>query len=175
MAAGLPAYSIHLASTLIAAAFLRTYSTLAPAAIEQFECAGTTARLWHGHRISVPDHRSGAGTRSGYARGPGKDAQGLRRRRALNQPFIIRAARQVATESVARRHLALDPLQQEMTCDLFSLAHPVRAKALRPPSSARSSAFPRFPPATCCAPRQGRHSSGPESEEIHGCRGAGAG
>jgi len=33
--------------------FLRTYSTLAPAAIEQFESLEQLRALWHGHRISV--------------------------------------------------------------------------------------------------------------------------
>jgi 3-deoxy-manno-octulosonate cytidylyltransferase (CMP-KDO synthetase) len=50
--AGLPAYR-HLGLYAYRCGFLRTYSTLAPAAIEQFESLEQLRALWHGHRISV--------------------------------------------------------------------------------------------------------------------------
>lgn len=50
--AGLPAYR-HLGLYAYRCGFLRTYSTLTPAAIEQFESLEQLRALWHGHRISV--------------------------------------------------------------------------------------------------------------------------
>lgn len=50
--AGLPAYR-HLGLYAYRCGFLRTYSTLAPAAIEQFESLEQLRALCHGHRISV--------------------------------------------------------------------------------------------------------------------------
>ena len=49
---GLPAYR-HLGLYAYRCGFLRTYSTLAPTAIEQFESLEQLRALWHGHRISV--------------------------------------------------------------------------------------------------------------------------
>jgi 3-deoxy-manno-octulosonate cytidylyltransferase (CMP-KDO synthetase) len=50
--AGLPAYR-HLGLYAYRCGFLRTYSALAPAAIEQFESLEQLRALCHGHRISV--------------------------------------------------------------------------------------------------------------------------
>lgn len=50
--AGLPAYR-HLGLYAYRCGFLRTYSTLAPAVIEQFESLEQLRALCHGHRISV--------------------------------------------------------------------------------------------------------------------------
>ena len=50
--AGLPAYR-HLGVYAYRCEFLRSYSTLAPAAIEQFESLEQLRALWHGHCISV--------------------------------------------------------------------------------------------------------------------------
>lgn len=49
---GLPVYR-HLGLYAYRCSFLRTYSTLAPAAIERFESLEQLRALWHGHRISV--------------------------------------------------------------------------------------------------------------------------
>ena len=49
---GLPAYR-HLGLYAYRCGFLKTFSTLAPAAIEQFESLEQLRALWHGHRISV--------------------------------------------------------------------------------------------------------------------------
>ncbi len=49
---GLPAYR-HLGLYAYRCGFLRTYATLAPAAIERFESLEQLRALWHGHRISV--------------------------------------------------------------------------------------------------------------------------
>jgi 3-deoxy-manno-octulosonate cytidylyltransferase (CMP-KDO synthetase) len=50
--AGLAAYR-HLGLYAYRCGFLRTYSSLAPAAIEQAESLEQLRALWHGHRISV--------------------------------------------------------------------------------------------------------------------------
>jgi 3-deoxy-manno-octulosonate cytidylyltransferase (CMP-KDO synthetase) len=50
--AGLTAYR-HLGLYAYRCGFLRTYSQLAPAAVEQFESLEQLRALWHGHRISV--------------------------------------------------------------------------------------------------------------------------
>ncbi|HEV8644132.1 MAG TPA: 3-deoxy-manno-octulosonate cytidylyltransferase [Burkholderiales bacterium] len=50
--AGLPAYR-HLGLYAYRCGFLRTYSTLSPVAIEQFESLEQLRALWHSHRISV--------------------------------------------------------------------------------------------------------------------------
>jgi 3-deoxy-manno-octulosonate cytidylyltransferase (CMP-KDO synthetase) len=50
--AGLPAYR-HLGLYAYRCGFLRTYSALAPAAIEEFESLEQLRALCHGHRISV--------------------------------------------------------------------------------------------------------------------------
>ncbi len=50
--AGLPAFR-HLGLYAYRCGFLRTYATLAPAAIEQFESLEQLRALCHGHRISV--------------------------------------------------------------------------------------------------------------------------
>jgi 3-deoxy-manno-octulosonate cytidylyltransferase (CMP-KDO synthetase) len=49
---GLPAYR-HLGLYAYRCGFLRTYSTLAPTAIERFESLEQLRALWHGYRISV--------------------------------------------------------------------------------------------------------------------------
>ena len=49
---GLPAYR-HLGLYAYRCGFLKTYSTLAPAAVEQFESLEQLRALWHGYRISV--------------------------------------------------------------------------------------------------------------------------
>ena len=49
---GLPAYR-HLGLYAYRCSFLKIYSTLAPAAIEQFESLEQLRALWHGYRISV--------------------------------------------------------------------------------------------------------------------------
>lgn len=49
---GLPAYR-HLGLYAYRCNFLRIYSTLAPAAVEQFESLEQLRALWHGYRISV--------------------------------------------------------------------------------------------------------------------------
>lgn len=49
---GLPVYR-HLGLYAYRCSFLKIYSTLAPAAIEQFECLEQLRALWHGYRISV--------------------------------------------------------------------------------------------------------------------------
>jgi 3-deoxy-manno-octulosonate cytidylyltransferase (CMP-KDO synthetase) len=49
---GLPVYR-HLGLYAYRCRFLRTYSTLSSAAIEQFEALEQLRALWHGHRISV--------------------------------------------------------------------------------------------------------------------------
>lgn len=49
---GLPVYR-HLGLYAYRCGFLRIYSTLAPAAIEQFESLEQLRALWHGYRISV--------------------------------------------------------------------------------------------------------------------------
>ena len=49
---GLPVYR-HLGLYAYRCSFLRIYSTLAPAAIEQFESLEQLRALWHGYRISV--------------------------------------------------------------------------------------------------------------------------
>ena len=49
---GLPVYR-HLGLYAYRCGFLKTYSTLAPAAIEQFESLEQLRALWHGYRISV--------------------------------------------------------------------------------------------------------------------------
>ena len=49
---GLPAYR-HIGIYAYRAAFLASYSLLAPAPIEQFEALEQLRALWHGHRISV--------------------------------------------------------------------------------------------------------------------------
>ena len=50
--AGLPVYR-HLGLYAYRCSFLKTYSTLAPAAVEQFESLEQLRALWHGYRISV--------------------------------------------------------------------------------------------------------------------------
>jgi len=50
--AGLPAYR-HLGLYAYRCGFLKTYPTLEPAGIEQFESLEQLRALWHGHRISV--------------------------------------------------------------------------------------------------------------------------
>lgn len=50
--AGLPAYR-HLGLYAYRCGFLKTYPTLEPASIEQFESLEQLRALWHGHRISV--------------------------------------------------------------------------------------------------------------------------
>ncbi len=49
---GLPAYR-HLGLYAYRCSFLKIYSTLAPAAVEQFESLEQLRALWHGYRISV--------------------------------------------------------------------------------------------------------------------------
>ncbi len=49
---GLPVYR-HLGLYAYRCSFLKTYSALAPAAIEQFESLEQLRALWHGYRISV--------------------------------------------------------------------------------------------------------------------------
>ncbi|HKB82445.1 MAG TPA: 3-deoxy-manno-octulosonate cytidylyltransferase [Burkholderiales bacterium] len=49
---GLPVYR-HLGLYAYRCSFLKTYSTLAPAALEQFESLEQLRALWHGYRISV--------------------------------------------------------------------------------------------------------------------------
>ena len=49
---GLPVYR-HLGLYAYRCSFLKTYSTLLPAAIEQFESLEQLRALWHGYRISV--------------------------------------------------------------------------------------------------------------------------
>jgi 3-deoxy-manno-octulosonate cytidylyltransferase (CMP-KDO synthetase) len=49
---GLPAYR-HLGLYAYRCSFLKTYSTLPPAAMEQFESLEQLRALWHGYRISV--------------------------------------------------------------------------------------------------------------------------
>lgn len=50
--AGLPVYR-HLGLYAYRCSFLKIYSTLSPAKIEQFEALEQLRALWHGHRISV--------------------------------------------------------------------------------------------------------------------------
>ena len=50
--AGLPVYR-HLGLYAYRCSFLKIYSTLAPAAVEQFESLEQLRALWHGYRISV--------------------------------------------------------------------------------------------------------------------------
>ena len=49
---GLPAFR-HLGLYAYRCSFLKIYSTLAPSAIERFECLEQLRALWHGYRISV--------------------------------------------------------------------------------------------------------------------------
>lgn len=48
----MPAYR-HIGIYAYRAAFLKTYSQLAPAAVEQFEALEQLRALWHGHKIAV--------------------------------------------------------------------------------------------------------------------------
>jgi 3-deoxy-manno-octulosonate cytidylyltransferase (CMP-KDO synthetase) len=50
--AEMPVYR-HIGLYAYRAAFLKIYSQLAPAAIEQFEALEQLRALWHGHRIAV--------------------------------------------------------------------------------------------------------------------------
>ena len=49
---GLPVYR-HLGLYAYRCSFLKIYSSLAPAAVEQFESLEQLRALWHGYRISV--------------------------------------------------------------------------------------------------------------------------
>jgi len=78
--AGLPAYR-HIGIYAYRGAFLKTYSQLEPAAIEQFEALEQLRVLWHGYRISVAvtQHAPAAGVDTEH------DLIGVRRLFALER------------------------------------------------------------------------------------------